>query len=260
MISVYSDSVDADCADNTDLFQVDELTRDELTRNGILILDKSLHSQLKYNSQFSPLNSENSPLSILNSGNSQFSPLNYYYMLHWYALRVTYSRELALKEYLDTQHIESFIPMHYEYMEKDGRRLRKLVPAVHNLVFVHSTRARIDALKDEAGMRIPIRYIMDRANHAPIIIPDAQMRSFILVAGSYEEAILYVEPAELQLVKGQRVRITGGIFEGVVGEFVRIRRDRRVVVNIEGVMAVATTFIHSSLVQPIEEENNSNGK
>ena len=175
-------------------------------------------------------------------------------MLHWYALRVTYSRELALKEYLDTQHIESFIPMHYEYMEKNGRRLRKLVPAVHNLVFVHSTRARIDALKDEAGMRIPIRYIMDRANHAPIIIPDAQMRSFILVAGSYEEAILYVEPAELQLVKGQRVRITGGIFEGVIGEFVRIRRDRRVVVNIEGVMAVATTFIHSSLVQPIEEE------
>ena len=99
-------------------------------------------------------------------------------MLHWYALRVTYSRELALKEYLDTQHIESFIPMHYEYMEKDGRRLRKLVPAVHNLVFVHSTRARIDALKDEAGMRIPIRYIMDRANHAPIMWPVPTKKPF----------------------------------------------------------------------------------
>lgn len=75
-----------------------------------------------------------------------------------------------------------------------------------------------------------------------------QMRSFILVAGSHEEAILYVEPAELHLAKGQKVRITGGVFEGVIGEFVRIRHDRRVVVNIEGVMAVATTFIlHHSL-------------
>ena len=82
-------------------------------------------------------------------------------------------------------------------------------------------------------------------------IPDAQMRSFILVAGTYDEAVIYVEPEELKLVKGTKVRITGGVFEGAVGEFVRLRHDRRVVVNIEGVMAVATTFIHSSLIEPI---------
>ena len=81
----------------------------------------------------------------------------------------------------------------------------------------------------------------------------AEMRSFILVAGNCDEAVLYVEPAELHLVKGQKVRITGGVFEGVIGEFVRIRHDRRVVVNIEGVMAVATTFIPPSLVEPIKE-------
>lgn len=74
-----------------------------------------------------------------------------------------------------------------------------------------------------------------------------------MVAGNCDEAVLYVEPAELHLVKGQKVRITGGVFEGVIGEFVRIRHDRRVVVNIEGVMAVATTFIPPSLVEPIKE-------
>ena len=50
-----------------------------------------------------------------------------------------------------------------------------------------------------------------------------------------------------------RSRITGGIFEGVEGVFVRVRHDRRVVVNIEGVMAVATTFVHASLVEEIGE-------
>jgi transcription antitermination factor NusG len=99
---------------------------------------------------------------------------------------------------------------------------------------------------------MPIRFIMNREFCRPVVIPDAQMRSFILVAGSHEEAILYVEPAELHLAKGQKVRITGGVFEGVIGEFVRIRHDRRVVVNIEGVMAVATTFISPSLVEPVE--------
>ena len=51
--------------------------------------------------------------------------------------------------------------------------------------------------------------------------------------------------------KGERVRVTGGIFEGVEGEFIRVKNDRRVVVSIRGVMAVATTFIHPSLIEPI---------
>ena len=172
--------------------------------------------------------------------------------LYWYAIRVTYSRELAFKEYLDKAHIENFIPMRYEYIMKKGRRMRKLVPAIHNLVFVHSTRECIDELKNESGMQIPIRYIMNRETHQPVVIPDAQMRNFILVAGTYGEAILYIEPEELKLVKGTKVRITGGVFEGAIGEFVRFRHDRRVVITIEGVMAVATTFVHSSLIEPIE--------
>jgi len=189
----------------------------------------------------------------MNEGNNPQLPVSNSRFLHWFAVRVTYSRELALKAFLDEEKIENFIPMRREYIVKDGRRLSKLVPAVHNLVFIRSTRKRIDALKDKAGMNIPIRYIMNREHNLPIVIPEAQMRSFILVSGTYDEAVLYVEPAELQLIKGQKVRVIGGVFEGAVGEFVRIRRDRRVVVNIEGVMAVATTFIHSSLVEPISD-------
>ena len=153
-------------------------------------------------------------------------------LLHWFAVRVSYSRELALKAILDEENIESFIPMRYGIVMKGGKRVRKLVPAIHNLVFIHSTRKRIDALKDELEGKMPIRFIMNREYCRPVVIPDAQMRSFILVAG-------------------QKVRITDGVFKGVIGEFVRIRHDRRVVVNIEGVMAIATTFIPPSLVEPV---------
>ena len=172
-------------------------------------------------------------------------------LLHWFAVRVSYSRELALKAILDEENIESFIPMRYGIVMKGGKRVRKLVPAIHNLVFIHSTRKRIDALKDELEGKMPIRFIMNREYCRPVVIPDAQMRSFILVAGSYDEAVLYIESTELNLVKGQKVRITDGVFKGVIGEFVRIRHDRRVVVNIEGVMAIATTFIPPSLVEPV---------
>ena len=137
----------------------------------------------------------------------------------WFAIRVSYSRELALKAILDAENIENFIPMRYEYIMKSGKRVRKLLPAIHNLVFVYSTRKRIDTLKDRLESSMPIRFIMNREHCRPVVIPESQMRSFILVAGNCDEAVLYVEPAELHLVKGQKVRITGGVFEGVIGEF-----------------------------------------
>ncbi len=59
---------------------------------------------------------------------------------------------------------------------KEGKRVRKLVPAIHNLVFVHSTRKRIDALKEELECRLPIRFIMNREFCRPVVIPDVQMR------------------------------------------------------------------------------------
>lgn len=171
---------------------------------------------------------------------------------HWYALRVTYSRELALKKWLDERRIDNFIPMHYEYRMLGGRKVRKLMPAVHNLVFVCTTRRGLTDIHDCPELPVPVRYLLDRETRRPVVIPDSQMRNFIAVAGNYEETLLYFEPSELSLPKGTRVRITGGIFEGVEGEFVRIRHDRRVVVAIEGIMAVATTFIHPSMVEPID--------
>lgn len=184
---------------------------------------------------------------------SQISIRNSRLKLQWYALRITYSRELALKEYLDANGIENFIPMHYEYSVRNERRVRKLVPVIHNLVFVHSSRNRIDQIKDTMNMTLPIRYIMDKETRQPIIIPDSQMRSFMAIAGNYDQQLVYLEPSTVSFRKGDRVRVIGGAFAGIEGEFLRIKNDWRVVVSIEGVVAVATAFIHPSLVEPIIE-------
>ena len=144
--------------------------------------------------------------------------------------------------------------MHYEYVKQGERKIRKLVPVVHNLVFVHSSFVCIDRIKRSLGSSLSVRYIIDRETNRPLIVPDSQMRSFIAISGHHDQALLYLDPSEPALRKGTRVRIIGGVFAGVEGEFVRVRNDRRVVVSIDGVMAVATTFIHPSLVEPIIEK------
>ncbi|NDV83252.1 UpxY family transcription antiterminator [Bacteroides sp. 51] len=174
--------------------------------------------------------------------------------LKWYALRITYSRELALKNHLDQEHIENFVPMRYEYVVRNGQRIRKLVPAVHNLVFIRSTRRKIDEIKERNAVALPLRYIMDRETRQPITIPEVQMQYFIAVAGNYDQHVVYLPSVDSGAQKGDRVRITGGIFEGVEGIFLRVKGDRRVVVSIQGVMAVATAFVHPSLIECIENQ------
>lgn len=46
-------------------------------------------------------------------------------------------------------------------------------------------------------------------NHVPTIVPDKQMMDFIAVAGTLNEHIMYVDPLEIHLKKGERVRVNG---------------------------------------------------
>lgn len=86
------------------------------------------------------------------------------------------------------------------------------------------------------------------------LFPDDQMRHFMAVTATYDEQLLYLDPAEINLQQGDLVRITQGIFTGVVGRFLRIKggRSRRVVVSVQGVMAVATAALPASFVEKIE--------
>lgn len=171
----------------------------------------------------------------------------------WYAIRVTYHRELKVKEDLDARGITSFVPMQYRREERNGVMVKRLVPSVHNLIFIHTTPSEMVEYKKTTNM--PIRYIMNRETHKPIIVPSNEMENFIKVAGTYDEKLIYINPDPGDFTKGERVRIIGGPFAGAEGLFVRIKGDRRVLVNILGLVAVATTYVHPSMIEKITDDD-----
>jgi len=170
----------------------------------------------------------------------------------WYPLRVTYHRELKVKDDLDARGIRNFVPMQYRREERKGVMVKHLVPSVHNLIFVYLEPSQMRLYKSTTQM--PIRYIMNRETHRPLTIPMRQMENFIKVAGTYDEKLVYLNPNPGDFSYGDRVRVLGGIFKGAEGLFVRVKGDRRVVVNIAGVVAVATTFVHPSMIEKIEDD------
>lgn len=169
----------------------------------------------------------------------------------WFAMRATYRRELDAARLLKDAGIDTFIPMTYVYRIRKGKRVRQLVPVVRNLIFVYACQSHLQQVKNEI---LFLQYIIDSRTHQKIIVPDEQMRRFIAVTGTYDDQLLYFYPEELNLSKGTRVRIIGGEFEGYEGVFIKVKgvRDRRVVIAVEGVIAVAMTTIHPDLIEVIE--------
>lgn len=169
----------------------------------------------------------------------------------WHAMRATYRREADAMRLLETEGLQCFVPMQYKEHVKQGKKVRTLVPVIHNLMFVHARTADVQRVKSQISC---LQYIMDRRSNRKIIVPDEQMRRFIAVAGTYNDHLLYFKPEELNLKKGTRVRITGGEFEGQEGIFLKVKgaRDRRVVIEVQGVIAVALCAIHPDLIEIID--------
>lgn len=169
----------------------------------------------------------------------------------WFAMRATYRREPDAMRLLEKENLGCFVPMQYKISIKKGKKVRALVPIIHNLIFVHARPSEVKRVKSQVTY---LQYITDTRSGQKIIVPDDQMQRFIAVSGTYNDHLLYFQPDELNLSKGTKVRVTGGDFEGQEGVFLKVKgaRDRRVVIAIQGVIAVAMATIHPDLIEVIE--------
>ena len=174
----------------------------------------------------------------------------------WFPMRVTYSREMKVKAELDRLGIESLMPMTYKVMDADtDQPHRELVPAINNLIFVRSTQERISHLKSSNETLEPLRYMIDQTAQQPhtiMTVPDRQMQNFMRVASKTDDSVMFLDDESVVGKEGKRVIITGGAFEGVTGVIRRVKRCKRVVVEIEGVASVAIAFVPAVLLKEIE--------
>ncbi len=85
----------------------------------------------------------------------------------------------------------------------------------------------------------------------PIVVPPNQMKDFVTATRQNSEQLMFFKPGELDLKRGTRVRLHGGVFDGMEGSLMKVigKRNRRVVIEVKDVIAVA---IESTDAQYIE--------
>ena len=170
---------------------------------------------------------------------------------HWFVLRVTYCRSLKVQKILEDKGIRTFIPMRSVRVEKDGKTLRKTVPAVGNLLFARSVQQTLyEHIKSEGEAPIT-RFLWDRNTGRPLVVPDKQMDDFIRVCQASGDEALFLTRPDAKLTEGARIRVVSGPLAGVEGRVVRIRKSRRVLVDLPGLLSVASTYIPLDLLEAL---------
>lgn len=174
--------------------------------------------------------------------------------LRWHVLRCFYGKELAILQSIqDIYDKECFVPIEkIRQKDKRGRFVWTQRCALTGYVFVHTDRISLKTITE----RFPnIRPMVRKKDGlwALVTIPDNDMASFIRVAGNKEQRIAYLDPSKLNLQRGDRVRIIGGSFVGVEGTFLQIggKHEKRVIIQLDNLIAVATAAIPASLVKKI---------
>ena len=173
--------------------------------------------------------------------------------MSWFAMRATYGRNLMAQRLLETEKIESFVPMR-KRTTKVGRRIKTdLVPVVRDLIFVLGERDTIQEVKG----RIPYLHYITRpaeGKNIPVEVPEEQMQQFIAVCNEMDDKAEILAGEEAHFEVGERVRVTGGAFRGCEGSLVKIegKRSKRFVVAIDGVIAVSVSGIKAEDLERIE--------
>ena len=151
----------------------------------------------------------------------------------WYAIQTFYCKEEHLGKFLEERGINYFIPMRYTEQETlDGKKHRRLTPAVNNLLFVDKTFTEKELLEKIEGCPIPFIIIRDRSTRQSYEIPDREMLELRAICDPNYKGTLYVDTTTAEARPGQAVRVIRGPFAGLEGKLTQYKKSYYVVVTL----------------------------
>lgn len=167
--------------------------------------------------------------------------------IHWYVAYTQVNQELLIKKKLDELGIENFLPLEEQVQDTPLGRKTIRVLLIHGMIFIRTDKVTSFSLINEYSLNIV--YLKDLEGRRSLIVPDKQMEDFMFLLDFSPDGI---EILNKDLKRGDRVRVIKGPLQGLMGELVRLRGHKRVVIRLEGVVSIATSYIPGSFLERIE--------
>ena len=150
----------------------------------------------------------------------------------WYAVRTFNCQEQKVSRYLASRDCPHFIPMTlscpYPVREEDDepqeeakKAKRRLVPAVHNLLFVQKKDTQRRMLQLFRECEVPISVFRHPGVQCLCEISDRDMIELRMLCDPDFKTSVFMSQGEAEAMVGKDVRVVAGPFKGAVGRLVR---------------------------------------
>ena len=192
----------------------------------------------------------------------------------WFAMRIFNNRILRIKEEWEQKGARTYMAVKTVRTPATGTKTgtatkagtttgatletaarSRTVQLAPSLLFVRTTP---DALKDFKQDHFNELMIYRRADSTdPAPISEEQMRMFILVTSATDgrdvdlvsESLMGPDTKPFDFKPGEKVRVTEGPFKGAEGVIKRIKKDRKLLVAVQGVVVVAISNIPARFLE-----------
>ena len=172
---------------------------------------------------------------------------------YWFAARTLSKQEFAVKKRIENLNfeegidVECYLPTRTVISQLKYRRKRSVVPVARGLIFIHATKQSACDIHNVYGVQV--FYMKDFSTHSMLVVPDKQMQDFMFLLDFSTGS---VEVLNKGIKRGDRVRVIKGPLQGLEGELVRLKNHKRVIIRLDGVASIATSYIPSSFLESIE--------
>ena len=174
---------------------------------------------------------------------------------YWYVMRDLKRANAKTPAYmmLGDLEFEVFVPMKWQLAAKHGKHIREQVPFLRDLLFVHSTREKLDPVVAKTDT-LQYRYVRGGKYCDPMKVGNKEMERFIQ-AVSWSENPVYYLPGEIPTTMyGRKVRIIGGELNGHEGTLLKVRglHKKRILVELPHLLA-ASVDLEPEFVKFVED-------
>ena len=160
--------------------------------------------------------------------------------VRWFVMRDLKRANAKQQAYqiLKEKDIEVFTPMKTRLCVVKGEQIRKEVPCITDLLFVHTTRETLDPIVENIPT-LQYRWLRNKYRE-PMTVPDAEMERFIRAVHASALPKYYLPEEITTEMYNRPIRIVGGLLDGYEGMLLTTRgsKVKRLLVEIPHLLAV----------------------
>lgn len=173
---------------------------------------------------------------------------------YWFALKVFFNKVFDIETYLTSKDIESYIACEKVVSSAGGHKKVIRKPAISSLMFMRASMDDAASIQKDLNGKAFI-YTSPDDKKKPAVIPDKEMDIFMLVSSSGDKGLEYLGEDAVIFRAGEKVRVKEGPLKGAEGHIVRVKGNKRLVVSVHGICAVATSYIPKCFLEKIPDES-----